>query len=165
MSDPIDDSDPDTIDEAIAAELLERLAAALAGTEPVPETVLAGARAAFTWRTIDAELAELLHDSALDAGAAVRSAGAADGPRTLSFRRAAVTLEVEIDGDAVLGEVIDDGPADAPAVVTLQRPEADDRTTECDPSGFFRFDDVAPGPVRFVVGRSGWTLTTPWATI
>ena len=68
--------------------------------------------------------------------------------------------------DPASGEVIDEGSdADAPAVVTLQRPDTDDRTTEADASGFFRFDAVAPGPVRFVVVRSGWTLTTPWATI
>ena len=84
----------------------------------------------------------------------------------LSFRRAAVTLEVEIDGDAVLGEVIDESEGDAaPATVTLQRPDMVDRSVEADASGFFRFDEVGPGSVRFVVARGGWSLTTPWATI
>lgn len=145
-------------------ELMAELAAAVAEEAAVSDSRRATARAAFTWRTVDAELAELLHDSALDVGAAVRSGG--DGPRTLSFRRAAVTVEVEIDGDAVLGEVIDDHTDDsAPAAVTLQRPDAEDRTVEADASGFFRFDAVGPGPVRFVVARAGWALTTPWATI
>ena len=45
------------------------------------------ARAAFTWRTVDAELAELLHDSALES-AAVR--GADDAARTLPARVVAV---------------------------------------------------------------------------
>ena len=90
---------------------MAELAAAVEEEAAVSDRRRAAARAAFTWRTVDAELAELLHDSALDAGAAVRSGS--DGPRMLSFRRAAVTLEVEIDGDAVLGEVIDEYEGDA----------------------------------------------------
>ena len=146
-------------------ELMAELAAAVAEEDAVSERRRTAARAAFTWRTVDVELAELLHDSALDAGAAVRSGS--DGPRTLSFRRAAVTLEVEVDGETVLGEVIDEseGGDAAPATVTLQRPDADDRSVEADASGFFRFDGVEPGSVRFVVVRAGWSLTTPWATI
>lgn len=144
-------------------ELMAELAEAVAEEAAVSDRRRAAARAAFTWRTVDAELAELLHDSALDAGAAVRSG--AESPRMLSFRRAAVTLEVEIDGESVLGEVIDDAGGDEPATVTLQRPDADDRTVAADASGFFRFDDVAAGSVRFVVARAGWSLTTPWATI
>lgn len=148
-------------------ELMAELAAAVEEDADVSDRRRAAARAAFTWRTVDEELAELLHDSALDAGAAVRSgAGDADAPRMLSFRRSAVTLEVEIDGTAVLGQVIDAAGEDtSPTTVTLQRPDVDDRSTDVDVSGFFRFDDVAPGPVRFVVSRSGWSLTTPWATI
>jgi hypothetical protein len=149
-------------DDALMAEL----AAAVEEEAAVSDRRRAAARAAFTWRTIDAELAELLHDSALDAGAAVRSSGGApEGPRTLSFIRGQVTLEIEVTGDALLGEVIDDDASEEPAVVTLQRPDADDRSVETDASGFFRLDDVAPGPVRFLVARGGWTLTTPWATI
>lgn len=157
-------TDPDELNDD---ELMAELAAAVEEETAVSDRRRAAAKAAFTWRTVDAELAELLHDSALDPGAAVRSGSAdADGPRMLSFRRAAVTLEVEIEGDAVLGEVVDeDSDTDAPAVVTLQRPDAEDRTAETDASGFFRFADVEPGPVRFVVVRGGWTLTTPWATI
>lgn len=147
-------------------ELMAELAAAVAEEAEVSDRRRAAARAAFTWRTIDAELAELLHDSALDAGAAVRSGSGAEGPRMLSFRRAAVTVEVEVDGTTVLGEVIDEHDGDAaPATITLQRPGADDRVAEADASGFFRFEDVGPGSVRFVVARAGWSLTTPWATV
>ena len=145
-------------------ELMVELAAAVEEETAVSDRRRAAAKAAFTWRTVDAELAELLHDSALDVGAAVRSG--TDGPRMLSFRRAAVTLEVEVDGEQVLGEVVDEHEGEtAPATVTLQRPDAEDRTVEADASGFFRFDGIESGPVRFVVARAGWSLTTPWATI
>jgi hypothetical protein len=147
-------------------QLIAELGAAVAEESAVSDRRRAAARAAFTWRSVDTELAELLHDSALDAGAAVRSSGSASGaPRTLTFARGAVTLEIEVDGDTLLGEVLDEDPGSGPASVTLQRPDADDRSTEADASGFFRFDDVGPGPVRFVLSRGGWSITTPWATL
>lgn len=154
-------------DELTDDELMSALAEAV--TETAPEVVdrrRAAAQAAFTWRTIDTELAELLHDSALEAGAAVRSA--AEGPRSLSFGRSGLTLEIEIDGEQVLGEVIGEGSAasgEAVAVVVLRRPDADDVTVEADAAGFFRFSDVGPGSVRFEVTRGEWSLTTPWVTL
>jgi hypothetical protein len=160
--------DFDELGELGDDELMAELAAAVAESadDEVTARRRSAARAAFTWRTVDAELAELLHDSALDAGAAVRSSGRADSaPRSLSFIRGAVTIEIEVTGSSLLGEVIDDDASDEPAAVSLQRPDAEDRVADTDASGFFRFDDVAPGPVRFVVARSGWSLTTPWATL
>ncbi|KRA27852.1 MULTISPECIES: hypothetical protein [unclassified Nocardioides] len=154
-------------DELTDDELMSALAEAVTETDPsVVDRRRAAAQAAFTWRTIDTELAELLHDSALEAGAAVRSA--AEGPRSLSFGRSGLTLEIEIDGDQVLGEVIAEGAAgDATgaAVVVLRRPDADDVTVEADAAGFFRFSDVGPGSVRFEVTRGEWSLTTPWVTL
>ena len=46
--------------------LIEVLRRALAEADEVPTEVVAAARAAWTWRTIDAELAALVHDSTLD---------------------------------------------------------------------------------------------------
>jgi hypothetical protein len=46
--------------------LVEALRRALAEADEVPTEVVAAARAAWTWRTIDAELAALVHDSTLD---------------------------------------------------------------------------------------------------
>lgn len=148
-------------------ELMALLGRAVADGEAVPEHRRAAARAAFTWRSVDAELAELLHDSALDAGAAVRSAAA--GPRSLAFGRGGLTLEVEVDGGTLLAEVLAEGAAaaatDGPASVTLQRPGAADLTEQADAAGFARFAEVATGTVRFVVERGGWSLTTPWVTL
>jgi hypothetical protein len=151
-------------DEMTDDELMAALADAVAESDAVPERRREAAHAAFTWRNIDEELAELLHDSALDAGAAVRSS--ATTVRALAFGRGAVTLEVEVDGDAVLGEVVDeDVTATTPATVSLQQPGVEDRTIEVDESGFFRFDGVAPGPARFVMVRAGWILATPWVVL
>ena len=63
-------------------ELLELVGRALRAAEPVPDHVIAGARAAWTWRTIDEELAELVFDSAAEL-TGVRSE---DTARQLTFR-------------------------------------------------------------------------------
>lgn len=147
-------------------ELMALLGQAVADADAVSERRRAAARAAFTWRSVDEELAELLHDSALDAGAAVRST--ADGPRSLAFGRGGLTLEVEVAGDRLLVEVGAEGAAadaEGPAVVRLQRPDAADVVETADPAGFLRFAEVGPGAVRFVVERGGWSLTTPWVTL
>ena len=139
-------------------ELLVELARSVAEAELVTDGQREAAQAAFTWRTVDQELAELLHDSALEM-TGVR--GADDAPRTLSFASGALTLEVEIDGDVVLGQVVG-GAAES---VVLQRSISDDQPLAVDPAGFFRLDGVAPGPIRFVVQAGDWTLTSPWVAI
>jgi hypothetical protein len=138
-------------------ELLAELREAVTEADQVTDRQREAARAAFTWRTVDAELAELLHDSALDS-AAVRGG---DPARTLSFASGPLTLEVEIDDDTVRGQVVG-ATADS---VLMQRSIADDQPLEVDPSGFFRLDGVASGPVRFVVQAGDWTLTSPWVAI
>lgn len=153
-------------DEMTDDQLMAALGEAVAEQQAVSERRRDAARSAFTWRSVDQELAELLHDSALDAGAAVRSS--AGGPRSLSFGRSGLTLEIEVEGDGVLGEVIGEGAASDPTVpttVTLVRPDVEDRQVTTDAAGFFRLPDVTPGPARFVVERAGWTLTTPWVTL
>jgi len=50
---------------------------------------------AFAWRTVDQDLLTLMHDSALQATAAVRGS---EDARTLSFAGGEMSLELEIDG-------------------------------------------------------------------
>lgn len=152
--------EPRDWDEMSDDELVALLGEAVAEGDAVSDRRRAAARGALTWRSVDAELAELLHDSALDAGAAVRSS--ADGPRTLSFGSGGLTLELEVEGEDVLGEVVG---ADAGASVVLQRPEADDVTVPVDGAGFFRLAAVGQGSVRLVVTAGERTLTTPWFTL
>jgi hypothetical protein len=142
-------------DDALMAALSEAVAEADAVTDRRREA----AQAAFTWRSVDAELMELLHDSALEAGAAVRGAG--DPGRLLSFGRGELTIELEVGAGAVTGQVL---PAED-ATVTLQATGVDDRTVAADSAGFFRIEEVGSGPVRFVVTTSETTLTTAWVTL
>ncbi len=140
-------------------ELMAALAEAVSETDEVGDRRREAARAAFTWRSVDAELMELLHDSALEAGAAVR--GAADPGRLLAFGRGELTVEIEVGAGAVSGQVL---PAQD-ATVTLQATDVEDRTVAADGAGFFRIEEVGSGPVRFVVTTSEHTLTTAWVTL
>ena len=73
-----------------------RLSRALDASDPVPEHVLEAARAAIGWRTIDAELAELLHEDSKEL-AGVR--GDETGPRHLTFAAGDVELELMLARD------------------------------------------------------------------
>jgi len=139
--------------------LMAALAKAVAEGDTVSNRRREAARAAFSWRSVDAELMELLHDSALEAGAAVR--GAADPGRLLAFGRGQVSVEIEVGAGAVSGQVL---PAQD-ATVTLQGSGVEDRTVAPDGAGFFRIEEVGSGPVRFVVTTSEHTLATAWVTL
>ena len=150
-------------DEAVFAELR----GLVARTDPVPERLQEAARAAFTWRTIDAELAELMQDSAeLDAGApALR--GAATGPRLLSFEspRVAIEAEVTVLGPRerrVVGQIV---PAVA-ATLTLEQGGVR-LTVQADEHGRFAFDRVGAGPARLraTLPDGGMEIATPWTSL
>lgn len=79
-------------DETLLAEL-RRVVGVI---DPIPEAVRISARAALDWRTLEAELAELVHDSHVDEPAlAVR--GGPSGPRTLTFEADGLEIEIEAE--------------------------------------------------------------------
>jgi hypothetical protein len=143
-------------------ELFELLRRALLERERPPEAVVRAAKEAWTWRTIDAELAALSYDSLLDdqARAGVRGVAAA---RTLTFEAQDVRIEMEVteDGDrrTLVGQV-------APPVaeeVTIEW--ADGRPSLAvagDELGRFRAERVGTGIARLRVGDA---VVTPWLSI
>lgn len=88
--------------------LLDELATLLGPQLEPPPEVLHAARGAFTWRTVDAEIAALTYDSLLDDDPATVRATAP--PRILTFEIAALTIEVEVDasraGRRLLGQLV-----------------------------------------------------------
>src|SRR5215218_4459644 len=93
-------------------ELLDELRALAARVDPTPEFVLSAAKAAYTWRTVDdelAELAELTFDSALEEVSAGGVRGA-EGPRAVTFETPEVTIELEVtergDARSIAGQVV-----------------------------------------------------------
>ena len=137
--------------------LMEELARAMGEVTAVPDHRREAARAAFSWRTIDEELLALTHDSLEVADAAVRSAL---DVRTLGFESDGLSLEVEVDGDRVVGQVLD---ADVDEVV-LESVDDGTQTTPVDSSGIFSVV-VPTGPVRFGVQIDGVLRRTPWIVL
>lgn len=154
------DDDRSTDPETTAGddELLALVGRGLAALDPVPDRVLEGARAAFTWRTVDTELAELVFDSAQELSG-VRSD---DVNRQMTFQAPGVEIEVmmiESGSRRLVGQLI------PPAAMTVELVASDTvHSADSDRLGRFTFDDVAPGPVRLVVlGADGERVVqTEW---
>jgi hypothetical protein len=137
--------------------LMEELARAMGQAAAVPDHRREAARAAFSWRTIDEELLALTHDSLELADAAVRSA---IDVRTLGFESDGLSLEIEVDGDRVVGQVLD---ADVDELV-VESVDDGSQTAPVDSSGIFSVV-VPSGPVRFAVRVDGVPRHTPWIVL
>ena len=130
--------------------------------DPIPPTVVDAARAAYTWRTIDAELAELTTDSAT-AVAGVRSSS---GPRLLTFEGAGVEVEVDVAQTGstrrLSGQLVPVGPAQ----VTV-RWSSGSREATADDLGRFAVENVPAGSVSLLVLRTGaeHPIVTSWISI
>ncbi len=135
-------------------ELLAELRVALDESDPPPERLSTIAKAALTWRTIDAELAELAFDSTRDL-AGVRSETM---QRQVTFESADLEIELMMSDEEerrLVGQLV---PARASTVVMITGDEsAPERiTTTADDLGRFSFDDVPTEAVGFVVlGEDG----------
>ena len=149
-------------------ELLAELRHVVTQVDPVPDHVRIAARAAIEWRTLEAELAALIHDSALD-GPAMAVRGAATGPRTLTFEAGDLTIEVEAEADdgtlCLVGQLVPPQAAD----VTVRHGE-ELVAVRADDLGRFAARGIAPGPVRLrcrLDGASGAgrLVETEWLTV
>jgi hypothetical protein len=146
-------TDKDAITEAELRAIFKQV-------DPVPALLDDAARAAFSWRTVDDELAELMRDSAEEeAGALVRSGR---GPRQLSFESPQLGIEIE---------VVDTGPRErrlqgqllppAAAEVTVERPGEDPVRVQADELGRFVLEGLKAGALRLRVAQ----VAVPWTTI
>ena len=97
-------------------DLVAALQEAFRAEQEVPREFIEVGQAAYTWRSIDAELAALTFDSATELAAAaapVRSAEAS--PRFLTFSSAELTIELEIGPDGIIGQIVPPQPGRAEA--------------------------------------------------
>ncbi len=144
-------------------QLLARLAAALEAADPMPESALEAAKATFTWRTIDAELASLVFDSAAEELVGVRSA---DATRQMTFRTPGVEIELVVMSETsrrVVGQLV---PPQAAEIILHH--EDDERTAQSDSLGRFTFHDVPSGSIRLTCklkDESGAVVQTEWTLI
>jgi hypothetical protein len=139
-------------------DLMQELAVAIGQEREVPDQHREAAYGAFAWRTVDQDLLTLMHDSALQATAAVRGA---EDARTLSFAGSGMTLELEVDGSVVTGQLLLPG---SKGEVTMERADGESRTARTDASGFFSLPE-ASGTVRFAVDIDGTVRHTEWIVL
>jgi hypothetical protein len=141
-------------------DLLRELGAALR-EEPVDESIIRAAEAAFTWRTVDAEL-EIIGldtDSGLVEAGQVR--GRPDSPRTLTFHGEQVGAELEIDEEGIIGQLTPPGPGR----VTLLTADGPQATTQTDEVGGFTLPRPPSGPVRLECTLGSDHFVTEWTTL
>jgi hypothetical protein len=150
-------------DDELEAEL-RRLAA---DREPVPVQLVQAALDAFGWRDIDAELAELVYDSLVDADQASLVRGPAD-QRLVSFAVGGLTIDVEVtsagSGRSVMGQIAP--PQRATVDIRYLR---DTVTIETDELGRFESGPLPPGPaslrLRPPPGGEGPAIVTDWISL
>ncbi|MBZ6109394.1 MULTISPECIES: hypothetical protein [Streptomyces] len=144
---PADDWDCGLLEEELrqAAEILD----------PVPAGLRGIAVDAFALHDLDARVAELTFDSLVD-GIPVR--GESDPPRMLTFQADAVTVDVEVTEDGLIGQLLPPGPA---RIEVLSGPREYARLT-ADDLGRFTGEAPPSGPfaLRLRTGRE--VVVTEW---
>lgn len=146
-------------------ELLDAVRAALDEDEPVPPGAVEFATNAFVWRDVDAELAELLHDSAGEDAMVLRD----DTPvRLLVFQAGEMTLDIECRPDAIVGaispagryriEVQDGDPGSG---------QAGSHIAVSDDTGMFELPPERRATVRFLVSapEGEVAILSPWVSL
>src|SRR5208283_2216598 len=82
--------------------------------DPVPEEVIASARASFELRSIDDELGALVYDSMIDDDLLVGVRSGGRSIRQLTFAARGLVLEIEVSDDSrqLVGQVVPPQPAE-----------------------------------------------------
>lgn len=147
-----DDTSPDRLDDLLLAELRQAVGAA----DPVPSRLVESAKAAFSWRTVDEELALLQFDSVAEAELAVRSTQAV----RLSFATDQEAVEVEIDDQGLVGQIV---PAPDQLRILLRSGERID--VPLDEAGQFAVDRPPGSPVRLEATFGELVVVTEWFAV
>jgi hypothetical protein len=138
--------------------LLQELGAAVRQEALVPESFLAAGRAAFAWRNVDAELATLAEQAT---PATTRAAEPAP-LSAFTFAASALSIEVEVADDALLGQVV-------PPVagrVELRSAGGTVSAATVDELGWFAFRPPPTGLFRlYLQTADGSQVLTEWVTL
>jgi hypothetical protein len=156
---------PRWTDNELLSELSKALEPPPLEEPPVDESIIRAAQAAFTWRTVDAELEMLSLDAGLVQADAAQVRGTGPGsPRTFTFHGERLSVEMEIDDAGIVGQLVPPGPGR----VTMVTPGGPQATTQADDVGCFALPPPPSGPVRLdcLVGADHFVTewTALWAT-
>jgi hypothetical protein len=157
-----EDQDPDEL-------LVAELRTFFADVDPVPPLVVDAAKASLGWRRLDADLAELLSDSALEEERLALTRGREAAVRAVTFSSAALTIDLEVhvddQGHTLLGAL----SPPAQATIEIQAMGQTPLSAEADRLGRFRVRLPAGGPIRLRVvgaeGHAGPPVETSWITV
>lgn len=142
-------------------QLMGALRAALTGADVVPESVTEAARAAFGWRTIDADLAALSYDSFLEDKELAGVRSSSEGARMLTFDSADLTVEISVERGRIIGQLV---PPQA-GVVEVRHP-GNSVTVHADEFGRFACDGVPRGPFSLrCVTSTATPIVTDWIVL
>lgn len=147
-------------------QLLAVLDDALADARAVPAGFVDAGKAAYAWRTVDAELAALTYDSAKDADLAGAIRAESATLRALTFASAELTIELDLTPETLLGQI---SPVQAGRVTAYAGDAgpgaAEIGTAEIDELGFFTLRPVPDRPFRLLCRTSsGTTVLTGWVS-
>ena len=144
-------------DEQLQAALGEAMKARAA----VPAWFIEMGKNAYAWHNIDAELAQLTYDSRTDADAMAAARSETATIRALTFTSAHLSIELEVAGDSLLGQVV---PPQAGTLETHTR--VGTTTSPVDEAGFFDLEPTPPSPflLRFRTA-DGASVMTGWITL
>jgi hypothetical protein len=121
----------------------------------------------FTWRPIDAEVAELAYDSVADRSLASAVRGS-EGTRLLTFEAPGLTLEVEVTALGARRHMIGQLLPNRQARVMVRHQDGI-ATVDADRFGRFRVEDLpsGPGSLRCHLGgeHAGTPVVTDWVTL
>jgi hypothetical protein len=152
--------DRDERDEALIEQLRDAFRA-----DAVPTDVTEAAKAALTWRRIDAELAELLSDSALDAEPALARGAAL--VRSVSFSAGSTIVDLEIHQDGTGRTLLGQLSPSTASTIEIQRAEGDGPApARSDSLGRFRIALDGGGTIRLrLTDAAGEVIETAWIPI
>jgi hypothetical protein len=125
-----------------ADDLIDDLRAAVRSGRSVPASYAEAARAAFTWRSIEAELALLSYDSSISGPVVARGAAP---PRVLVFGSADLTVHLEVRDRIVRGQL---DPPRAGRVSLEEASRGVVSASAVEEDGFFVLACPGAGPVR-----------------
>lgn len=144
-------------------EVVDALRRAVAEEDPPPDHVVALAKAVYSMRSLDAELAQLVFDSAVDEELVGVRGG---GGRQLTFRTVSLTIELDVSPND--GRVVGLVAPGRGAEVEL-RHHRGTATTTADDLGRFTISEELRGPIsiRCRVDTPGGPVTaqTEWTTV
>ena len=141
-------------------QLLAALGEAIRARQAVPDSFIDMGKGAYAWHNIDAELAQLTYDSSREPAAGLRSETASI--RALTFTSAHLSLELEVTGDSLVGQII---PLRS-GTLEIQTRAGATTTTPVDEIGCFAVEPIPDSPFRLRCRTAdGTDVLTGWITL